>query len=83
MTEQDPSATFRLDQEAAEAEELTRDQAVFQLNLRNGEANAFATEAHSMHTCAQAKLLETVAASVALLSTVAALHGLKRLVTRR
>lgn len=47
MTEQDPAATFKLDQEEAETEAKTRDQQSWELNIRNGQAQALAQETHA------------------------------------
>lgn len=75
----DPHATFISDQAAAQK----REEEQYALSIRNGEAQALAHEAHAAKLTAQKELLGAVSGAVALLSVVTALHGLKRLVTRR
>lgn len=94
MTEQDPAATFRLDQEAAQSEQATRDQEAYEMQKRQAaahaslvEAQAMSQTAYALRTNAMAEGVETIAnalgGAIAILTWVAAAHGLKRLVTRR
>lgn len=58
--EMDPRATFKLDQEEAQKTEQTRDTTAWELNVRNGAANAYQTEAHAAHMFAKAAVWKAV-----------------------
>jgi len=66
----DPSATFRLDQEAAEQEAATREETAWRLNVRNGDANAAQVEAHAAHMNAKAEFWKALAGAVYVITTV-------------
>jgi len=54
MSDQDPAATFRLDQEAASQEQKTREETTWELNVRNGVAQAAQTEGVAAYWAAKA-----------------------------
>lgn len=62
MTDENPArAAFLKDQEDAQAEEQTRDQVSWELNIRNGEAQAALTEAQATLHFSMATEMETKA----------------------
>lgn len=83
MTEHDPRTTFEADQAEAGEEYAKREREAHALQVRNAEAQAAMHEAYAERHRALATLAQASGSAIALLATVATLHGLKRLVTRR
>lgn len=68
----DPArAAFLADQEAAQEEQSTRDQTAWELNVRNGMANALQAETHAAHMAAKAKFWDALAGMVYVATTLA------------
>ena len=64
-------AAFLADQEAAQAEQSTRDETAWELNVRNGMANALQAETHAAHMAAKAKFWDALAGMVYVATTLA------------
>jgi hypothetical protein len=60
MSEHDPGATFRADQEAAQS----RDEKSWELNVRSSEAQAMGAEALAIRLLSQAKVWRATAALI-------------------
>lgn len=88
MTEQDPGATFRLDQEAAQQEAETREATSWRLHVENADANtrlinaqAAALEANAGRAKSWGDLLDGLFALGATAYLVAVVWGLYLLAT--
>jgi hypothetical protein len=76
VNENDPSSTFRQDQEAAETEAATRDEVAWQQHVRAQEGDLALKTALHRRMVAQSKVMEAFAAVLLWAMTAAVLLGL-------
>lgn len=80
QTPPDPSATFRLDQEAAEAEAQTRDQMGWDLHVQDAQAQVAMKVAAAANEQAKADLRGTISTALAMGATGAAVWAITQAV---